>query len=364
MTHRKQKQKTDKTDISSNEGFCQPCGSDTLASASGDVCSDDSDGEKESEDQLSLPPVERNICPKDVSTIDDDDDSIFIVGTHGNKVTRLSNLENMNKLKVLTCRSCLIGSMDGIVENHSTLHKLELYDNHIQKLTNLEHLKNLVILDMSYNAVRDMKPVEVCVHLEELYLAQNKLRKIQGLKGLNKLRTLDLGANRIRVMDEVSDITSLKSLWLGKNKIEYIPDLSKLQSLRQLDIQSNRLTELGTGLLQLTGLEELYLACNNLQSLDGLPNSTDGPSLNTLDVTTNGISNTDSLSHLTQLEELWMSQNKVASLEDIMPLKSLPNLSCLYLEKSPIQSSLKSSYKSDILSVLPNLKQLDASLIA
>lgn len=53
--------------------------------------------------------------------------------------------------------------MDGIVNNHSTLTKLELYDNHIQKFTNLEYLKNLVILDMSYNAIRDMKPVEVRV---------------------------------------------------------------------------------------------------------------------------------------------------------------------------------------------------------
>lgn len=45
--------------------------------------------------------------------------------------------------------------------NHSTLHKLELYDNHIQKFSNLEYLKNLVILDMSYNAIRDMTPVQV-----------------------------------------------------------------------------------------------------------------------------------------------------------------------------------------------------------
>ena len=73
--------------------------------------------------------------------------------------------------KDLTCRSCLIGNMDGIVENHSTLRRLELYDNYIQKFTNLEHLKNLVILDMSYNSIRDMKPVEVIRQYGLIFLA-------------------------------------------------------------------------------------------------------------------------------------------------------------------------------------------------
>jgi protein phosphatase 1 regulatory subunit 7 len=79
------------------------------------------------------------------------------------------------------------------------LHKLELYDNYIKALVGLENLSNLKILDMSFNAVRDMSPVAACPLLEELYLAQNKLRKIQGIRELKHLRILDLGANRIRV---------------------------------------------------------------------------------------------------------------------------------------------------------------------
>ena len=170
------------------------------------------------------------------------------------------------------------------------------------------------------------------------------------------------------------DLMSLKSLWLGKNKIEYVPDLSSLQTLRQLDIQNNRLSSLGTGLQNLTNLEELYLACNNLQSLDGLPrclpcseedgSSPSTPALNTLDITTNKVDNVEAVTHLRNLEEFWMSSNLIASIEAVMPLQCLPSLSCLYLENSPIQANLKSSYKAEILAILPGLNQLDATFLS
>lgn len=80
------------------------------------------------------------------------------------------------------------------------LEKLELYDNHIEVIQNIHHLSNLKVLDLSFNAIREMISLASCCPLlEELYIAQNKLRTIEGLEGLVHLRTLDLGANRIRV---------------------------------------------------------------------------------------------------------------------------------------------------------------------
>jgi hypothetical protein len=63
----------------------------------------------------------------------------------------------------------------------------------------------------------------------------------------------------------------MKSLWLGKNKIEAITGLENLTALKQLDIQHNRLTTLGEGVRHLQQLEELYLAWNAIDSLQGLP---------------------------------------------------------------------------------------------
>lgn len=92
--------------------------------------------------------------------------------------------------------------MEG-VENLVTLQKLELYDNHIEEINCINQLSNLRILDLSFNAIREMiKFAEYVPLLEELYIAQNKLRKIEGLQGLVHLRVLDLGANRIRVSSQ------------------------------------------------------------------------------------------------------------------------------------------------------------------
>lgn len=144
-------------------------------------------------------PVTRLVIPSDVVPVSATDDTIYIVGTQMEKVTKIAGL-NIAKdcLENLTLRCCLISSMEG-VESLINLKKLELYDNQVQKLSSLEHLQNLQILDMSFNAVRDMSPVSCCPNLTELYLAQNKLRKIQGIALMKNLRVLDLGANRIRV---------------------------------------------------------------------------------------------------------------------------------------------------------------------
>lgn len=93
----------------------------------------------------------------------------------------------------------MVSKIEGLEENLA-LEKLELYDNHIECIDRINHLKNLKILDLSFNAIREMVNLATCCPLlEEVYIAQNKLRTIQGLEGLVHLRILDLGANRIRV---------------------------------------------------------------------------------------------------------------------------------------------------------------------
>jgi protein phosphatase 1 regulatory subunit 7 len=231
----------------------------------------DSDDDEAAE-EVAVPPAERNISPKDVIEFTDEDESICIIGTWGGKVTRIAGLENMTKIKEIILRSCLVGSMEGI-EDLLTLQKLELYDNQIEQISSLDRLLNLKILDLSFNSIRIMTPnlVQSCPLLEELYVAQNKLRKIEGLEGLSHLRVLDLGANRIRSMEGLSTLTSMQSLWLGKNKIEEIGGgIGSFLSLKQLDIQNNRLTSLGSELLGLTSLCELYLACNGLETVQGI----------------------------------------------------------------------------------------------
>ena len=145
-----------------------------------------------------LGPSERLLIPSDVTQFEEDDDTVYVIGTRDGKVTKIQGLDHMKGIKNLILRSCLVSSFDG-VENLTTLTKLELYDNQIERISCIDRLPLLVVLDISFNSIRDMGMVAVCPLLEELYIAQNKLRCIAGLEDMKHLRILDLGANRIRV---------------------------------------------------------------------------------------------------------------------------------------------------------------------
>lgn len=195
--------------------------------------------------------------------------------------------------------------------------------------------------------------------------------------------------------------TALQSLWLGKNKIEQIRGLETLTELRQLDIQNNRLTSLlgasvdevengegeveegegegtgeqgaqsssgssssssgsGVGLRHLHKLEELYLACNKIKSIpmDALP----CPSvLSTIDLSNNGVEDVSGIATVTSLEEVWLSSSGLPTYESLKPLISLPALTCLYLEHSPIAKDFE--YRKTLTRSIPTLKQLDATMV-
>jgi len=306
-----------------------------------------------------LAPYERVVLPREVSEIADQDEIINIIGTRGQKVTKIAGLDKMINLRELILRSCLISEMEGL-DNNNALVKLELYDNMIEELVIPPSLAGLIILDISFNAIRDMSPVALCPLLEELYIAQNKLRTIEGVNNLTRIRLLDLGANRIRSMDGLETVTSLQSLWLGKNKIEQITNVHQMIHLKQLDIQNNRLTSLGSDITALTSLKELYLACNAIKTLEGLPASP----LSTIDLSSNqleSIEGVDVSACVNTLEELWLTSSALKDFDSLKPLSKLTNLQCLYLEHSPFASLPE--YKLHILSLIPNLNQLDAELI-
>ncbi|KAI2493233.1 Leucine Rich repeats (2 copies) [Fragilaria crotonensis] len=271
--------------------------------------------------------------PWTVSDIDIEDDELCIVGTAGKKVTNMGKLgEHCNpKLKKLILRSNLVKTMEGLGD-FEELELLELYDNMVDALSALDEGPNgapgntLQVLDMSYNVIRDMRPVSLCRNLRELYLANNKLRTIDGLSELKSLVKIDLGANKIRVMEGFHGLVNLEELWLGKNKIEMIQGIEKLTKLRRLDVQSNRLTVVTNLESQKDTLEELYLGHNGITN-EGASDPT-GLALNftqllTLDLSRNFLTSTEPLAHLVGLNDLWLSGNKIVTFDQISHLSTL-----------------------------------------
>jgi len=342
--------------------------------------------------------------PDEVAEWSPEETEICIVGTAGQKITVMgtvfSNPEktNISELTSLILRSHLIKDMSGL-ESLPKVETLELYDNMVQSLDVISMKgcgrTTLRVLDMSYNAIRDMTPIQYCngETLTELYLANNKLKQISGLKHLTNLRKLDLGANKIRVLDdkELSGLKNLEELWIGKNKIESLQGLESLRNLRRLDVQSNRLTTVmnekdGDCFLnsQRNTLEELYLAHNGLDdvgisgllSLTNSSSSSTFPKLTILDLSRNRLTSTaplviDSKNNLTghwpSLEELWLSGNVITDLEAIRSLKEasgknlLPKLETVYLEYNPVSKDFE--YRKKLAEFIPTLLQIDATTI-
>jgi hypothetical protein len=105
--------------------------------------------------------------PWDVVDINKEDTELVIVGTAGQKITHMgTNLGDYCNpfLQELILRSHLITKMEGLF-TFTCLELLELYDNAIEELQCLNEGKGgapgatLRVLDMSYNVIRSMEPV-------------------------------------------------------------------------------------------------------------------------------------------------------------------------------------------------------------
>lgn len=115
--------------------------------------------------------------PSDVvDSITMEETELCIVGTAGQKITAIGNdfSRTVNtEMTSLILRSHIIRKMEGL-QYFTNLELLELYDNQIDALSNLNDGINgcpgmtLRTLDMSYNSIRDMQPVEYCPNLQEL----------------------------------------------------------------------------------------------------------------------------------------------------------------------------------------------------
>ena len=114
--------------------------------------------------------------PSEVTDISKDETELMVVGTAGKKITRIGPQfykEASPDLTQLIFRSHLIRDMEGL-EGFTKLEVLELYDNMVEELKNLNNGEGgapgmtLTNLDMSYNVIREMRPVEFCPNLQEL----------------------------------------------------------------------------------------------------------------------------------------------------------------------------------------------------
>jgi tetratricopeptide (TPR) repeat protein len=160
----------------------------------------------------------------------------------------------------------------GIKISNQHIIKITLAHQFLNQLPpNLDQLKNLEELDLSYNNFKEIPAVIYKMkYLRDLNLNDNQIMKVsKNIQDLKDLKNLSLSNNKILSLpEEFSRLKGLKKLELGGNRLGSLPaSFGNLSSLNYLDLCDNNLIELPPSLGSLSRLSRLYLQKNSLKIL-------------------------------------------------------------------------------------------------
>nr|CBN80668.1 Nischarin [Dicentrarchus labrax] len=121
-----------------------------------------------------------------------------------------------------------ICTIDNSVKLIRKVEFLDLSYNQLSTVENLQHLYNLVHVDLSYNSLRVLEAAHTRLgNIKTLSLAGNQLEQLTGLTKLYSLVNLDLSHNQLAQLEEIRNIGSLpclEKLNLSNNPMCIIPD--------------------------------------------------------------------------------------------------------------------------------------------
>ncbi|CAB3994457.1 Dynein light chain 1, axonemal [Paramuricea clavata] len=117
-----------------------------------------------------------------------------------------------------------IEKMDASLSTLANCEKLSLSTNCIEKIANLNGLKNLKILSLGRNNIKNLNGLEaVADTLQELWISYNNIEKLKGIGVLKKLKVLYMSNNQVKSFDEfqkLADLPQLQELLLVGNPLE------------------------------------------------------------------------------------------------------------------------------------------------
>ncbi|WP_304178011.1 leucine-rich repeat domain-containing protein, partial [Leptotrichia trevisanii] len=103
---------------------------------------------------------------------------------------------------------------------------LDLRWNKIKDIKPLENMKKLEVLKINFNQIENVKPLLNLPNLKELWIHNNKISDIRGIGKLTKLEHLDVSFNPLKNgVEEISGLKNLKRLELRevpKEIVDYV----------------------------------------------------------------------------------------------------------------------------------------------
>jgi internalin A len=212
------------------------------------------------------------------------------------------------------------------------------------------------------SAVTDLSPLVKIEKLEHVSLNGTNISDISVLSGLKNLKRLDINlCHNLTDISCLTDFNALEELDFKENKNINYSAIGELINLKKLSISLGDILFWkeqynGKGLElpmldKLGRLESLFLCNSAIVKIDFLKTLT--PSIKTISLVCNKISDISSLSDKINLTELILSHNNIT---DLTPLANLQELRELSLEQNSIDTtSLEPLYG------LKNIEKLDIS---
>lgn len=224
----------------------------------------------------------------------------------------LAALPNLQSLTISNCSLSTISALEGApalryldisynggvrnleaLATISTLKELHLNNNALtndaNSLPQLAGLSNLEKLDISYNSITSLEPLESCVMLNWLCADGNQLTDLEGIRSLSLLNHLSLDYNKLTDVSTLGSCMELTNLSIANNEVSDISDLSTLLKLEILDFSYNKVTS--------------------------LPVWSEDCVLRTVDGSYNELTSIDNLAVLDHLSYVYMDYNKLTSVD-------------------------------------------------
>merc|ERR1711976_334129 len=141
-----------------------------------------------------------------------------------------------------------VEKMDASLSTLAKCERLSMSTNSIEKIANLNGLKNLKILSLGRNSIKSLTGLEaVGDSLEELWISYNLIEKLKGINVLKKMKILYMSNNQVKDWAEfakLADLPCLEDLLFVGNPLEEKHSAegdwrdqvaSRLKKLRKLD---------------------------------------------------------------------------------------------------------------------------------
>ncbi len=121
--------------------------------------------------------------------------------------------------------------------------ELQIRNSTIDEISNINHLTNLSLLELSFNEIKTVPNLSGLKRLYELALHENKIIKIKSVKFPPHLRIIHLSGNNLDSLSGIETCKELEQLIVYSNNIEKIFPITTLEKLKTINLLNNPITD-------------------------------------------------------------------------------------------------------------------------